>query len=672
MIRVSPYRSVAASTAAAILYAAISLLIFGSTQSWLTHFVGVDADPMSYIWSLNWWPWAIGHGVYPMVSHYVWYPTGFHMAWADAAPSAALIALPFTLAGNAVLAYDVLMVAAPAAAALSAFFLARYLTRDIFASLFAGYVFGFSSYQISHGSVHLSLVLTFLVPLIVLLSVKRFEGGLSRPRFIMLLALCLLIQFGITMEIFATVCVFGAMTWLAALAFASSTQRRTLFVMALDVMCAAAIVVLVALPWLISMFRGIGDVPYVINAPEQFGTDLLNFVIPTPLTYFENAGVTKVADRFSGGLAENSGYLGIPLIAIVMLWCRESWRTAAGRMLLCLLVVLAVLSIGPVLAIGGRQITVWMPWRALLELPLIRHALPGRVSLYVALIASIVTGYWLAKAQTVRGRTVRFALGLVVILFLFPNLQAISWTAIPFVPFFDRTNVQRALGPSPNLVVLPFFDLHESSPGPSMIWQWQSGMAFTQSGGYVGNIPPAESDWGAVISFMDGKAEANFANDVRMYAASHHVSAIVAGPGTQQSLLDGLEKLGWQAETIDGVRLFRVPQGNTPYYSASGQYWPGPTEWSWMGEGATFRATGGDYVIQLNGSWRPPAVGPAIILVSQDGKPPSSLTVTGATLSVPLPAGHSVMLTSKSTFVPHDYLGTADMRELSVIVQVTQ
>jgi hypothetical protein len=673
----------AVSVLAAALYAVLSLVIFGSDENWLTTFIGVGPDPMTYIWGLNWWPWAIWRGIYPMVSHYVWYPSGFNMAWADMAPSAALMALPITLVGNAVLAYNVLMVAAPVAAATSAFVLVRYYTRDTLASLFAGYLFGFSSYQIAHGTVHLSLALTFLIPIIVLLCAKRLIDGMSRRRFIGALVICLLLQFGISMEVFATTYFFGAIAFAALLAFAPRQRRGPLCLLMLDVGLATAIVGLLSTPWLVSMYHGRSDVPPIINDPGLFGTDALNFVIPTELTWIGSIRFSAISDKFTGGIAENNGYLGLPLIAILILWSRESWRTYGGRTLLSLILVSAAMSVGPALRVGGHLVSTWTPSRALIELPLIRHALPGRFALYVALAAAVAAGFWLSAARTAIGRSARFALGLLAIVFIFPNLDLISWTEVPSVPFFDRKNPQWATGQTPNLIVLPFRDADTAWPGPSMIWQWQSGMAFTQSGGYLGNPPPGEYAWAAVRSFDKGEAGPNFANDVTAYAVAHRVDAIVAGPDTQPSLLTGLDNLGWKQEESGDVRIYHVPassnylrdvpaSANDAHFSVSGDYWPSPAEWNWMGGSVTIAATGGDFLIKLSGVWRPPALGPAVVQVAQDGKTQSATVAQGKTVTIRLAAGHDVTLTTASVFIPQQYLGNGDPRSLSVLLHITR
>ena len=72
-----------------------------------------------------------------------------------------------------------------------------------------GYVFGFSPYFLSHLQSHLILILAFPVPLAILLMVRLLEGTI-RPRiFIPLMAVLLALQFGLSLELFASLTAVG-------------------------------------------------------------------------------------------------------------------------------------------------------------------------------------------------------------------------------------------------------------------------------------------------------------------------------------------------------------------------------------------------------------------------------------------------------------------------------
>jgi hypothetical protein len=539
---------------ALMIYSAISLLLFGTTHSWSSHLLGHGPDPLTYIWGLNWWPWAIEHGINPMVSRYAWHPSGFHTAWADLVPGGALLGLPLTLLGNAVVAYNTLMMLAPALGAWCCFLLTRYLTKDPFAALLSGYLFGFSSYELGQMLGQLSLVLIFPVPLILWLAIFRVSTQIGRRRFIALLTSLLLLQFGFSLEVFATVYVAGSIAWLAALVCLRE-HRKQLCVLAADICLATVILVAITTPWLVSMYEGRSDVPDIVNLPAEYGADLMNFIVPTKVIQFGGAAFEFVSVRFHGNWSEQGSYLGLPLVAMVAASLRSHKRVAVSRVLLITMIVFVVLSLGPVIRIFGNQIEIWAPWQLVLELPLIRHALPSRLSAYIALLAAIATGFWLAAAQNPRSRTLRYGFCLLAIVFLLPDLQWYQWTPIPFLPFFERKNIEQLFGAVPNLTVLPLVPF-PNTIYPTMIWQFQSGMAYTQTGGYLGNLPPETSRWPATSQLAQGAPGARFGKDIEMYAATLKITAIVAGPGTQDSLLHALDELGWRKENVAGVRVF--------------------------------------------------------------------------------------------------------------------
>ena len=138
--------------AAGLIYLLLSLLYFGTVGDYGHMYFGYGLDPIQFIWFLNWWPWAIAHGLNPFISYYVWYPHGFNLTWATSMPLAALLMWPLTWLAGAVVSYNVLSLVAPALSAWTGFLLARYLTRDTLASFIGGYLFGFSSYEL--GEMH--------------------------------------------------------------------------------------------------------------------------------------------------------------------------------------------------------------------------------------------------------------------------------------------------------------------------------------------------------------------------------------------------------------------------------------------------------------------------------------------------------------------------------------
>ena len=78
---------------------------------------GLFTDPQIFIWSFAWWPHAILHGTNPIVTHAIFAPDGFNLAWATSVPLLAAVLAPLTLLFGPVLAYNVASVLMPALAA---------------------------------------------------------------------------------------------------------------------------------------------------------------------------------------------------------------------------------------------------------------------------------------------------------------------------------------------------------------------------------------------------------------------------------------------------------------------------------------------------------------------------------------------------------------------------
>ena len=72
--------------AVGFIYLLLSLLYFGTIGDYGRMYFGYGLDPIQFIWFLNWWPWAVAHGLNPFISYYVWYPHGFNLTWATSMP----------------------------------------------------------------------------------------------------------------------------------------------------------------------------------------------------------------------------------------------------------------------------------------------------------------------------------------------------------------------------------------------------------------------------------------------------------------------------------------------------------------------------------------------------------------------------------------------------------
>lgn len=550
------WRGVRISGASALaIYAILSVCVL---QGWKITgsdtFLGTGDGPL-FIWFFNWWPWSILHHVNMIQSNYVWYPTGQNLTWVTSIPALGLLAAPLTLLTSPLFTYNVFSLLAPTLGAWAAFLLFRQLTGDASAALFGGYFFGFSSYEMGQLLGHLNLDTIVFIPLLVLLSVRRFQGLLSRRMFIVLLGILLALQFGVSVEVFATACFFGAVSMLVLLLCGPARDRRALWILSLEVCCASLLTLVLILPWLAFMAAGRGEIPGQFNSPLRYSSDLANFLIPTTITVLGQA-VSAISDRFTGNISEQGAYLGLPALVIVGLYFVRNARRPRIRALLVLLVVVMVCSLGPHFQVNGIDTDVPLPWAIAVRLPLLKQALPSRFTLYVALLVGLVMALWLAgRAGGWRGSK-RLALAGLACITVLPNPTVLGWSRLDTPPFFTARSIEANLGRHPNIMILPYGYF-----APAMYWQVKSGMAFTQSGGYLGYVPKQFGIylWPIIGELLNVTVGPHFAQDLTSFCRAHHVTAVVVAPGSPTVLANAIQGLPWQRFTSGGVKVYRVP-----------------------------------------------------------------------------------------------------------------
>src|SRR5712691_3905980 len=162
-------------------------------------------------WSLEWWPWAVGHGVDLLHTYLLWPPEGFSTLWMTTIPVPALLATPVTLTAGPLVAYNLLILLSVVLATGAAYLLCRELTDRLAPSIAGGLLFGLSPYMLGHMlSQHLDLTFVFPIPLLVLLVVRHVRGRRSGGRFVVGFAVLLLVELGSSFELFVDLTLIGA------------------------------------------------------------------------------------------------------------------------------------------------------------------------------------------------------------------------------------------------------------------------------------------------------------------------------------------------------------------------------------------------------------------------------------------------------------------------------
>jgi hypothetical protein len=515
----------------------------------LTHQLsGAGSDAYESTWFLAWWPYALTHHVDPFFTKLIWYPIGASLLWVTSVPLFSLLGWPITAAFGPVFTYNLLIVTSPVFCAWSAYFLCRYFTRNFAAALIGGFIFGFSTYVTSQSVGALNLAAVYLVPLLLLVVLKRLDDGLSRVQAVALAAVLLLAQFLLCIEVFATVFVFGGLVWVLAWGCLPARQV-VLWRLFVDGLYTAPFVALPLAPLFVAMAPHYALINHPGFWPYIWVTDLTSVLLPSQFNLFGH--MFWFFNDHRGGSQENGAYFGLPLLLILALFAWGQRHSPRGRYCVLVFLLCLVCSLGPYLWVGGHCTGIVMPWMALVHLPLLNGALPARFTLFVSLAAAVMAAMWLAQPGRRAGR---LALGLLACVFLLP--QPHPWRALPDARFFAPGRVEQVLGPNPRLLLLPF-----AINGPSSYWQMQNQFGFTQVGGYLGFPPkPAQAYKGAMELFGDKMGLVLTPEDFVTYVRAAGAQYIVAGPGADPVELDVINTLGWPVRQVDDVTVFTVPQ----------------------------------------------------------------------------------------------------------------
>ena len=267
------------------------------------------------------------------------------------------------------------------------------------AAFFGGLLFGFSPYVVSAGVAHLRTMFVALVPLIFIVLDEILVRQRFSPRLLgVCLAVLLVLQYFISTEVLAMAGVMALIAARDCRAF-NINQVRPHLVHALPALAIGFGIAAVVLVY---------PVLYSVHGPQHatqqipsghYQSDLLSAVLPTSNQLIAPTGATAISDHFAGDLAENGGYLGIPLVAILLasvVICRRS-KVVVIAFLLALCAY--VLSLGSPLLVGNDDTGFSLPGGIFHHLPLFQGAVLSRFSVFVFLFAALAFGVSLERLR---------------------------------------------------------------------------------------------------------------------------------------------------------------------------------------------------------------------------------------------------------------------------------
>jgi hypothetical protein len=500
-------------------------------------------DTSAYIWFLAWWPHAILHGLNPFITHAIFVPEGYNLTWVTPVPGPALVLAPVTLVFGPTVAFNAFLLLAPALNAWAAFALCRYVTHAFWPSLLAGYVFGFSAHTLAV-LIDPNLGFTALLPVFALLVIKRLDGSLSPRRFVVFMALAGGFQFLTHAEILASAALFGGFAMLAAYARFADYRARLVHTVKL-IAVAVGIVVLVLSPYFYFMLKA--HTTPLQAMPNINVVDPVAFFVPSD---FQLGGVWQSQQWQKVGigyLVGTPGYVGVPMVLIVLAFALERWRDRIAQLTLLCLLASAIASLGPRLLIAGES-TVTLPWAFFIHLPLLRFAVPQRFAAFTFLAVALVLAMWLSSRRSV----LRWGLALLAVASVLPNLGRVAQHSSARDPaFFRDGDYKSQLSRDDRVLAI-------AAVADGERWQARAGFRFKLAGGYVGAFPRSYTRYPIWNSITGGKLGASGPRELRAFIAAKRVTAVVVDkryPGPWRQLVDSL---GVHPRDTGGVLLYRL------------------------------------------------------------------------------------------------------------------
>ncbi|TMC63103.1 MAG: hypothetical protein E6J16_10130 [Chloroflexota bacterium] len=573
------------------LYALLALALFRSAwQAPASVVIGYGPDPPFFVWSLGWFPFALMHALDPLVSTYLDYPAGINLMGSTSAPLLGLVFGPVTAGWGPLVAYNLAISASLALSAWCAFLLCSRLVRSRVAGAIAGLVYGFSPFMVGHSMGHPHLVAAVFPPLLFLVLHDLVTRPQRHPlKTGALLGLIAAAQFYLSEEVLAmeAVAVLLGVAVGAAL-FPMEWRRRLIDAVRPLAVGLALGAALVAAPLGVQFF-GAQHVVRAVNPGGFYVSDLLGFIVPTRLTWLSPLGAAQLSDRFTGNPAEWGSYVGVPLLGLAVWVSVREWRRPLIRFVALLGLLLALLSLGPTLHLGGmvtmmptvvlgfaillarrhiRMLPVLLAlvgsWVALAVAPVVSDILPARLMLLVFLLLAILMAVFI---DSTRWKIRRRRLG-VIVATAAALLALVPATAIPTtpvaVPGFFQGALESRIQPGNVVLVAPYAYAWDDV---AMIWQSASGMWFRMPEGY-GTVPgpslnaPATSLGDLMIGIDRGTPYAGVTVQTRERLLADlrrwKVEAVVVGPMAHQDDMVHLflDLLNRAPESVGGVYLW--------------------------------------------------------------------------------------------------------------------
>jgi hypothetical protein len=533
-----------------LLYVLLALLEFRS--AWVhptSRIIGPGGDNLQAAWFLKWTSFALTHGHNPFYTTYLNYPKGANLMWNTSVPLLGFVLWPIIQLEGPIFAFNLALTLGVSLAAWCAYLAARSIGASTPGALVGGLLYGSCPFLTGQALGHLYLVFSITPPLILVLIVHS-----SRHKWrIIPLGICLGILFAaqllISVEVLFTegaAIVVAAALWYFFEGRRSGVDWRR--AVGSTGLAALVFLLLDAIP-LLELLAGSQQPSSPLHPPGSNPIDVTNLLIPTQMQWLNPFG-TRITGHFIGYLAEWGGYLGVPILLLLVFF----WHKSRSRLIMNILavsgIVSVILALGPRVVVLGHVTSIRLPWAVLDKIPVLSNIVQSRLMMYADLCASLIVALGISEYLALYFRRPRATLARTVSVGGLVVLSVVSWLparnypafvigrdkAVQPPPFFTGRQVERIKQGS-DVLVAPLSG--GSHPGPQM-WQLASNMRFAMPGGYVfisgppGTVTPLPTPLATLMreversgaTVMDARSRSLALRDIHRW----RVSTVIVGP----------------------------------------------------------------------------------------------------------------------------------------------
>jgi hypothetical protein len=557
-------------------------------------------DPAQEVWFVAWPAWAIAHLGNLFFSNAVNVPDGANLLSNTSGTLVGVVLAPVTWLAGPVVATNVALTLAPAISAWGCFLAVRPLVTWKGGAVPAALVYGYSSAVISSLVFgHVSVTVLVVPPLMFTLLheiVIRQEHSVRRDG--LALAALSVIQFFISPEMFV-ICGLLGLIGLLAVTAVGWRQVRARAGHALPALGLAAVVcgAVLAYPIWFGLAGPQAVTGLLFATAPLAGVPLSGFVAPGPFAQSGNSYV-----RFGGYLGHTGpppNYLGAGLAVSAAAAVVVGRRRPLTWLLVFMTAVTGVLALGSVLTLTSSSMPhhVWLPWRSLSTLPILKEILADQFAPFICLFVAFLLavgldalyvqhrplGSWSVsrrRAVTVAATAAVTVLSLVPVFATVDVPLRVESVRVP--PYFRHT--APALPEHSVLLTIPFAVSGSTQP---MLWQAVDGMHFDLAGAALktpgpGGGPVAQGAPGSARRIL---TDLTFGADPRPTGTASQVDAVrraigawrvdrvvIAGASADPVYASGfLTMVMGVGPTLEhGALVWNLQRGNAPALPARG------------------------------------------------------------------------------------------------------